>query len=410
MFEKISFSEAFQAEDGIIFSSTDGDGIYCLEKDMREAELLVSFPYNLPENKMPYKSLIKAENKIFLPPCLAEDIMIYDCRTQKSQFIKIKKWIENQEDLCKFWTSILYNDHIYFIGHYYPAIVKINIFTMELSYLTDWVEQIEERKRLKDSPYLGIGIIHEGVAFLPCCCSNVVLGLDLNTDETKIYDIQTNIEGFNGICFSRDLYWLTSRNSYEVAIWDKNTNCTETINLKVEKQHSKELFFRPPLIFNEKLYLLPAAADCAYCIDTVDRRIHKINALDKILNTTQDIQPNLCKIASPPALIDKKIYFVTGKDNQWHIFDPISNNLVNFLVQADQRGKKEIRKKRRLKAFGENITQNNAIQIFVEEKEDSCKDFCEFLNENKKEIEYFKSQFAVNKGNVGQLIYKRLNM
>lgn len=409
MHEKLSFGEVLRVDNGVIFSDIDGSGIYFLEKDKREAKLLVNFPYNLVGNKMLYKSLMKADTKIFLPPCLAKDILVYDYNLKTTQLIKLETLMEDQKDLCKFWTSILYDNYIYFIGHYYPAIVKINIFTMELSYLTDWVEQIERRRKLEGSPYLGIGIIHENIALFPCCCSNAVLRLDLNTDKTIVYDIQTDIEGFNGICFSRDRYWLTSRNSYQIAILEKNMNDVETMDMEAEERYSKGLFFRPPLLFSEKLYLFPATADHVYCIDTVDRKIQRIRALDEILDLEQDGKLNFCKISSPPILIDHKIYFVTGKDNVWHIFDPITNSLENFIVQADPCGNRAIKIRRFLNAFGEDIAERNATYIVVEEEGYSCKDFCDVVNEYKDQLKYFKLQLPVTEENIGRSIYRKLN-
>lgn len=410
MSNKIIFNEILPVEKGIIFSSSDGSGLYFWKSQEKEARLITSFQDDLDGQGTPYKVLAKIGNKIFLPPCLAENIVVYDLESKNRQVIRLDRVYQGQNGLCKFWTSIVYNEYIYFIGHYYPAIIKLNTCTMDLVYLTDWVRHVEKRRRLKDSPYWGIGIVQGDTALFPCCCANVVLKLDLRTDETEICEIQTDIRGFNGICFSEGKYWLPSRHSYEVAIWSKDTRSVEILELEAGEKNTDLVFFRPPLIVNKRLYLFPTVADHAYYIDTSDKEVRRIKRVDEILDSDGDDSANCSKIASPPALVDGKIYFITEKDKIWHIYNPETESLTNFSVQIDIYGKKAIKKQRALKDFYNAVREKNETFTFTEEELFSCGVFCDFTRECRNKTDAFSPQILDPRKNIGQSIYSKLKI
>lgn len=408
MIDQIDFSEIIQVENGIIFFSPEGNGLYFLKKGRKEAELLAYFGEGL--EALPYKAIVKAGNKIFLPPCKADDIAVYDCDTKKLQTAGLDKALVRENDFFKFWTSIAYGDYVYFAGHYYSAIIKMNVHTLELAYLTDWVGKIEEKRKLQDEPYLGSGMIQEDIALFPCCCTNAILILNLKTDETEICEIQTDIEGFNGICFSEDAYWLTSRNSREIIMWNKSTDYVETLAVESEKQNTGKPLFRPPIMLDRQLYLFPVMAEHAYYVNIADRKIERAALVNEILDSEAENPDALSKTAGPPALAGGKIYFITGKDNVWHIYDPASKEIESLSVSINAHGQKAIRKKDALKRFGGSVSGRKGTVIFEEEQFFSCKELLEFVNDYQDKITDLREQAIIPEKNIGRQIYDRLKV
>ena len=404
--ESISFAEVLPIENGIVFSSVDGEGLYFLEKGKREAELLAFFPNRLTEQKAFYKALTKAESKIFLSPVLADDIAVYDFETKEMQTIPLDGELAGAEELCKFWTSFTHGEFVYLIGHYYPAIVKVNIHTLELSYLTGWAEQIERKRKLQNGPYLGIGIQEGDTAVFPCCCTNGVLKLNLGTDETEFYELQTDIKGFNGICFSEGKYWLPSRDSYDVAVWDIHNEETDTLTVLDSGRNPGN--FYPPLLWGKNLYLFSGTAPHAYSIDTGNRTVKEIAILDETLADDSERSPEWKKIAAPPALVEGTICFVTTKDRAWHVYAPDTETLTHFSVSVNERGQKAFRKKRSWEWFYQERCEKGESFIFMEEKLFDGKDFCDFLCEHQTELETLELQDCRPKGNAGRNIYEKL--
>lgn len=405
---RIGFSEIVKVESGIVFSSVDGEGLYFLEKGKTDAVLIDYFPEASAGQEMPYKAVIPAENKIVLPPRLAEDIAVFDCGEQRIHTVTLAALSENQKSLCKFWTSIAYHQFVYFIGHYYPAMVKMNLHTGELFYLTDWVQEIERRRKIKHDPYLGIGVVRGDAAVFPCCCANAVLWLDLKTDRIKIYEIETDIEGFNGVCLSDDRYWLTSRNNLDLVIWDKNTGHTERLKPGEENLCKGDNMFAPPLQYQGNLYLLPNRVGYAYRVDTGHRSIQKLEALEHIFNLEPLTFGRKRRISSPPGLADGKIIFITAKDNIWHAYDPALEAVTDFSVRVDTSVQKEIKKRQLIKYLNQVMDGRNGVPIWGEEEMFLCRDFGEFICRYEKSLAGLQSRFAVSHENIGRKIYNCL--
>ena len=368
--------------------------------------LLGYFPEAALEQEMPYKALARAGRKIILPPCQAETIAIYDCEKRMFCEVPLEPLCEGQKNLCKFWTSIAYQEQVYLIGHYYPAIVKMNIHTLETYYLTDWVVPIEKRRRLENSPYLGIGIVRESTAFFPCCCTNLILKMDLETDEITFCEIETQVKGFNGICYLEGKYWLTSRDTPAIVIWDESENRAETVEVEKRKTCEGKVSFAPSLIYGKKLYLLPYRAAHAYCIDTssADKKIQRLEKLDPLflLRQGEVFEGNM---VTTPSLVDGKILFVTQKDMLWHIYAPDTDTVMDFSAQMDVSEYKRLKKRKLIRYVRNAMDKGDKIPVIDEAESFSCEDLCSFISEYGNEIRTLYKTFKPCEKNAGQDIY-----
>lgn len=409
MVSQLSFAEILQVNNEVLFSSNDGEGLYFLDKENKKARIFVDFPImpNLVEDS--YKVLAKVGNKIFLPSCFNEHIAVYDCETENYQILKLESLSAEQKNLHKFWTSIIYDHFIFFVGHYYPAIVKLNIDTMEMVYLTDWVEQIERKRKLDNAPYLGIGIVRDDIAMLPCCCTNAILKLDLKTNKTEVCEITACVDGFNGLCCSKDMYWLTVRNGPEIVVWNRNTDSVEMLKVERRKKYGG-VPFAPPLKYQDNLYVFPYWGNYAYCINTFTKKIERIDELKDIFDIQQTALLKISKIIYPPTLVSGKIYFVTGMDKVWHIYDPVKKVVESFPVYIDMSRQKVIKKRRSLIDLGRAIRENNKTFLFWEEELFSGREYSEMVYEYQKEIGDFQSRHKAFKESTGQDIYSTLNL
>lgn len=408
MHNQISFSEILQVENGIVFFSPDGNGLYFLEKGRKEADLLAHFEAGAEE--LPYKTIIKAGNKMFLPPCMADDIVVYDCDTKKLRAVGLDKAYAGEKEIFKFWTGIAYGDYVYFAGHYYPAIIKMNIHTLEMSYLTDWVEKLEKKRMLRDEPYLGTGMIQEDIAFFPCCCANMILKLNLKTDETRLCEIPADVNGFNGICFFENTYWMTSRNSNKIVLWNQSTEHVETMEVEAEKQNIGKHLFRPPVMLNGRLYLFPVEADYAYYVNMTERKIEKDELVNEVLKSEIEKQGSLRKTAGPPVLAGGNIYFIIGEGSVWHIYNPALKEMDSLSVSINISGQKTIKKENALKSFKGSVSERKETVIFEEEKLFSCKEFLELVNEYQDKVTDIRGQASIPENNIGRRIYERLKV
>lgn len=410
MCSRICSDEILEIEKGVVFTSMDGSGLYYWEKGKQTASLLTCFPNASFGQRRLYKSVVKAGDKVVLPPCTAQDIMVYDQKTRQTALIGIKKPVPWRRTPFRFWTGIYYGSHVYCIGHFYPAIIKIDVQTMELQYIADWVAEIEKRTGIREElPYLTEGIVQGDVALFPCCCANVILKLNLQTNQTEVLDVPVNIYGFNGICKVGDEYWLISRSSDEIVIWEPKKNCVEIIELSPQKGGAEYVSFHRPIMAGEDIYLLPIHARHVYRIHISDRTIEVCDELDYIVRLERSEESISKDIVNAPALIDGCLFFITGADYIWHIYDPVQKEEKIFLPETDPKWYEILKRKKTMRTFwNQFINRKDLKGQFPENKRISNEDFFDFINVYHEEIDMIVSRRNVSRQQNGQDIHNRI--
>lgn len=80
-----------------------------------------------------YQAMYKCEDKIYLIPCWAREIAVYDTSCDKFTKIRLNK-IEDYNDRLLFCKCFGINQELYCIPYSYKAIVRIDLQTQEISY------------------------------------------------------------------------------------------------------------------------------------------------------------------------------------------------------------------------------------------------------------------------------------
>ena len=409
MFKSICWDEALPIETGIVFLSIEGVGLYFLENGKQEITLLTYLPDICIKGKKPYKTMVKFGDQIILPPCESDYIAVYDCGTRLFRTARLETLPMYQDDLYKFWICVVYKDFVYFIGHYYPAIVKMNIHTMKLSYLFDWIKQIGKRREEESTPFLKNAIVHKDALLMPCRCTNAILKLDLNTDKTELFEVETNKFQLDGICYARGKYWLTALNRYEIVIWDEKQNYTEIIELKKGESNTGSVLFCQPFVFHNNIYLFPFRADCAYSINTISKEVQKIDGLDSVFNSKQYIDQNYRKVVNIPAIKDGYVYFITGDKKNFHMYNLASKTKMNiplYISTYTLRMTQIERRKKMFNLFYKRDHSSKGAVTFSEGEGFFCEDFCDFIC--KYEDGSPSPDFKSRKVNIGQTIYSMM--
>ena len=112
-----------------------------------------------------YSHVRKVNDYLIFAPARAEKIAVYNLRMDSVAYIPLKpleqEGKENSGE-AKFWNIIQYQSEVYLLGYSYPAIIKINVESMEVTYISDWVETVEEYIEYGDI----CGYFSEGYVFV----------------------------------------------------------------------------------------------------------------------------------------------------------------------------------------------------------------------------------------------------
>lgn len=355
----------------IWLSFLDKNGFCEIDKETKECKKIVSFENQAVYKEGLYTGIVKVSNKIINIPYTANKIAIYDLRKHKMSYIELCN-IDNGSktyygNLVKFDGYFTYEEDVYLLGLYYAAIVKINVKTLKVTYITEWVDKIEKQVKEWDGrEYFSDGVVFEGTkALIPCKCCNVLLELDLKTLKSKSIVVNAALNGIDGILSDGKHIWIVGSDGYKnkLICWDKRDNSVIEeffISSTVEGIVTKS--FYAPIYSNFKIYLIPLWEPHVYEFDLKNKKMCINKDFEKVLNSRKNISYSYGNITKPQ-LIDNKIYFITTHDFMWHEYDLKERRMVNYFVTLPENSNI-------LEVYFESLFQSmKSENIIVEERQ-----------------------------------------
>lgn len=178
-----------------------------------------------------FRSMVHVENKIYLIPFYAQEILQFEIKTKKFTKIPIdKKWLYPRKEL--FMGIGLYKKYLFIFGVCVPVIIRIDITNNSIIYITDWIEKVKDIIfNDKDAFFRKQSILINKKLYMPFCNANAVLEIDCDTLQTTIHKLDNTREGYSGICFSEGNMWLAPRYQGGVVKWNLKTGNTQKIEI-----------------------------------------------------------------------------------------------------------------------------------------------------------------------------------
>lgn len=327
-------------EDGKIWMALlNRNGICEVDMATWKARILKIFEGEPLSKEFLYCYAEKVGKYLVFSPGVAEKIAVYDLECDSLLYLPLKtlerKYKESQKE-AKFWNIISHKFDVYLLGYSYPAIVKIDMNSMELTYITDWVEEVEESIEVDDNcGYFSDGhVLNKDKALIPVGCMKAVLELDLRTDQTKLRKLDVSMKGIGGLAsVDGENIWLIGRKSAtnHIVHWNQKNNTIKEILLT---EIDGELFepFHTPICTDSKVLLLPCSASCIYEIEVRTEKIVKCSTLEKELKISlwrgqKIIAPKLWKNC---------VLFLTYDSAGWHEYNLATGKYKNYSVCLEE--------------------------------------------------------------------------
>ena len=340
-------------DDGRIWMSLlNRNGICEVDKETGYARIVKIFEEEALNKEGLYWCVEKAGQYLVFAPGAAEKIAIYDTCQDSLSYIPLRTAGENcrqNQSEIKFCSMFRYGADVYLQGYSYPAIVRINMKTMETTYITDWVEEVDADIPKGDlDGYFSHGYIVGGdYVLFPMGCISAVLQLDLKTADTKVIKLKTSMKGIGGL-FSPDgnCVWMVGRGrgTNRVACWNRRTGQIKEFEADgVEDiQGPQSQMFYEPICIGDKMLLLPfsVACDSIYeiCADTGE--IKKSGIMENGLKDTGIELWPWHRIMAPVVNGDL-LTFITCDDFCWHEYHAATGELRHCHVLLDNEKQQE---------------------------------------------------------------------
>lgn len=224
---KVQFERFAAYNDWMYFSSSLSNGLFRGNLKTEQTEFLGCFPKESLEQSFLYTGCARYENKIIFAPGMAECIALYDMQCNAIEMIELPDIEYKFRDRKKFSDVFVFEHFAFFIPNRMPVIMKLDMNTCEVKLLTEWYEEsLDEMLFPGDMLFTGDYAITDEKCYLPYCQKNMVLEVDLRSDETKFHRVGREETFFNTIAYDGELFWITGGMNYAVS-WNCKTGETE---------------------------------------------------------------------------------------------------------------------------------------------------------------------------------------
>lgn len=277
-------------QDGYIWvTGAESNGIY--ELNMKDKSVRVLAEHVGDIHSYSYCALAKYNKRLFFMPKSADYIVMYDLDKNEFLNIELQEPKNNRKEVyrstLKFHHSYVEGEKMFLLGFFYPAIICINMKTLKIDYISDWVETVELYiKSGDDKGYFGGGYFKENTnVYFPVACTSALIKLDLETMKTEFISLETSLDGIAYMVKDGEYLWLEGRGESYGRICRYNLQNKESLILDEIEDKSYICDHYQPfwkmVVYGEWLWLFSYIASFNYKISRKTLEVKKLKYIDE---------------------------------------------------------------------------------------------------------------------------------
>lgn len=398
---KLSFETCIIDEDGIWFSAFDHNGLYFKDRLSEKTVLAGIIPNERKYALRLYASMIRYGSKIFLVPFLAKEVAVYDIDQKVFKKIPLKKVSEFGDrklanEMAKFWCSKLYRDTLFLFPHNYPALVMINIHTYEVSYLSEFVCELETLS-VNQEPYITDIYVENHMVYGSCACANVVVQVDLAEKNVNVCEIPIDANGFNGITKIGDEIWLAPRVMGGIVCFNTKRNIVSVYDKYPEGFQYSYVPFHTLYQCENGILLIPDLSNQFVLLDVQTKNMKSVDYLSDLINGERLEGIYSFDKTMAYSKNNDQLRFMSGKDYTFYLVDINSNRIQqeNFYSTIGYPNKD---------CLSVGVLQRNINIFFCENIKFGLLPFLVYVGE----MEELKTEEKKSLKEIGEKIYEKL--
>jgi hypothetical protein len=304
-----------------------------LDKKTWELEYIGSFPGEAAYAWIFFSDMVSVDSFLYFTPCSANDIAVYNMKSQTFQKIKIPdpdkkikiKVAYNQN--TKFLKLNKVNGCLFFIPYSFPGILMLDTSNNMITLIDSWIEPLN--KIVIDSAlgYFATAVFDAETnrLLLPCLYANAVVALDIATNETTIIELNENKNGYIDIIKIEQEYWLISYLKPSITRWEPKNNSYEEYDLPPYEGTPDDGLYGYQKFFykNDTLFIIPFCAKNIIAFNLTDKTFSIVESFNPESqgNDEKDwLYPH--NYLFTQTVTKENIYMNTGKSNHFIEFNP----------------------------------------------------------------------------------------
>lgn len=278
-----------------------------------------------------------AGDYVVLFPGRVRKLGLYNIRTQEFEYLDYevvkrnskKKFLEDNA----FFYSVVNGENVFAFGATYPGILKLNVNTKEVEYITDWIEELENclKEDNHEEYFCGQAVTMEANAYIPTSVRDIILKLQMDTGNVELIHLGEGIDSLCGMCRYKDSFVVMGlRNGkYVLFRWDPVRGFIKQMDLF---DRVGDMYWWYPINIQDQIVLVPEMYDEIIKVDFEGGRYQRVSMIGK--------PPEICSFGRWtvfPFIIDGKLIINTHWDRKAYKYDPGSDEVeVIYLTLKDE--------------------------------------------------------------------------
>lgn len=252
-------------DDGEQFWFTDYlyNALVRIDKSTWEAEYIGIFRNEKLNSQRLYTSTVEMGGKLYFTPFSANTIAVFDKATRQFDEIKMDccpVGSTGYNEKMKFYSSVKYENWIFFIPFSFPGIVRYDTASGELDCFWDWREDLERRMPKTDAFYFKGAIVLGHCIYAAAASTNAVLVFDMKSNQSTLHTVGEEGFCYSGICYDGVNFWLAPRFGTACVKWCEKTGQYSVFELSENTFSDGSFLFNGVAITNGNVFILPYSA------------------------------------------------------------------------------------------------------------------------------------------------------
>lgn len=245
-------------------SALNINAVFRISKKTFEMEYMGSFPDEERYKQGISYSGVKYGNKIYFAPYSYNKIAVYDMEKRSIKTIDFDYPIgEYSPPYCSdanFADVVAYKNWLFFIPGAYPAIIRLDVNSEELTYISDWVSEAEDYMKGNQRLHWTKAITIGNKLYAGGMRSNTILEFNMDSCETVIYEVGDETHAYGSICSDGKKIWLSPKLNHGVVVWDIESKQMTEMNNFPDEYEGCDYGYGDICLKGEKVWMFPTRA------------------------------------------------------------------------------------------------------------------------------------------------------
>lgn len=285
-----SFEELYDDGEVYWFTSLYFNALFKMDKHTWQVEFIGSFPNEKIDGYRLYSSILEYKDKLYFAPLRAKEIGVFNKKSRAFSKIAFEK--ENIGSLegdtgWNFSSAYQYGESIYFIPHQRTFILKWNLKTETIDFLSDWYKSMQENNIDTGTSLFFRTCRKENVVYAPFNWINYVMAFNLETEQAEVIRLGEGDAGYADICYDGRKFWMAPLKGRKILQWDEKENVCE--GYRIASEQTESFLFWGCEYFDGEVYFFPNEYNKILKVDVKDGAAKCLKEIAVLSDVNRDI-------------------------------------------------------------------------------------------------------------------------